>query len=90
MSLVGPRPHAVAHDDYYSRLIAEYRERQDVKPGITGWAQINGARGETPEIDDMRRRVELDLWYVHRWTVGLDFKIIMITATQILRSPNVF
>jgi exopolysaccharide biosynthesis polyprenyl glycosylphosphotransferase len=90
MSLVGPRPHAVAHDDYYSGLIAEYRERQDVKPGITGWAQINGARGETPELDDMRRRVELDLWYVHRWTVGLDFKIIMITATQILRSPNAF
>jgi len=90
MSLVGPRPHALAHDEYYGRLIDCYSARQTVKPGITGWAQINGARGETPELSDMKRRVELDLWYVHSWTVGLDIKIIIITAIQVLRSPDAF
>jgi exopolysaccharide biosynthesis polyprenyl glycosylphosphotransferase len=90
MSLVGPRPHALAHDDYYGRLIEDYSGRHDVKPGITGWAQINGARGETPELADMRRRVELDLWYVQRWSVGLDLKIIVVTAIQVIRSPDAF
>jgi putative colanic acid biosysnthesis UDP-glucose lipid carrier transferase len=90
MSIVGPRPHAQAHDEYYGALIENYIFRQVAKPGITGWAQINGARGPTPEIDDMRRRVELDLWYVQRRTLALDLKIIILTAVQIIRNPNAF
>jgi exopolysaccharide biosynthesis polyprenyl glycosylphosphotransferase len=90
MSLVGPRPHAIAHDEYYGQLIDNYNARQAVKPGITGWAQVNGARGETPEIADMKRRVELDLWYVRRRSVGLDIKIIVLTAIQVIRSPDAF
>lgn len=90
MSLVGPRPHALAHDDYYSQLIGDYNARQQVKPGITGWAQVNGARGETPELGQMRRRIELDLWYVRHSTVLLDLKIIVITAVKILRRNEAF
>lgn len=90
MSLVGPRPHALAHDEYYGQLIENYGARQSVKPGITGWAQINGARGETPEVDDMRRRVEFDLWYAENWSLGLDLKIIVITAFQVIRNPDAF
>jgi exopolysaccharide biosynthesis polyprenyl glycosylphosphotransferase len=90
MSLVGPRPHALAHDEYYGQLIDNYNGRQAVKPGITGWAQVNGARGETPEISDMRRRVEFDLWYVRRRSLTLDVKIIILTAIQVLRSPDAF
>ena len=90
MSLVGPRPHALAHDEYYGQLIDNYNGRQAVKPGITGWAQVNGARGETPEISDMRRRVEFDLWYVRRRSLSLDIKIIALTVTQVLRSRDAF
>jgi exopolysaccharide biosynthesis polyprenyl glycosylphosphotransferase len=90
MSLVGPRPHALAHDEYYGRYIEHYPLRHNVKPGITGWAQINGSRGETPRVEDMRRRIELDIWYVRYWSVGLDIKIIFTTALQIIRSPNAF
>jgi lipopolysaccharide/colanic/teichoic acid biosynthesis glycosyltransferase len=90
MSLVGPRPHALVHDEYYSQLIEDYNARQQVKPGITGWAQVNGARGETPELVYMKRRVELDLWYVRHWTVMLDLKIMLITVVKILRSPEAF
>jgi lipopolysaccharide/colanic/teichoic acid biosynthesis glycosyltransferase len=90
MSLVGPRPHAIAHDEYYSQLVDNYNGRQAVKPGITGWAQINGARGETPEITDMRRRVEFDLWYIRHRSLRLDLKIIVLTAIQVLRSPDAF
>jgi putative colanic acid biosynthesis UDP-glucose lipid carrier transferase len=90
MSLVGPRPHALAHDEYYSQLVENYNGRQAVKPGITGWAQINGARGETPEITDMRRRVEFDLWYIRHQSLGLDLKIIVLTAVKVLRSSDAF
>jgi exopolysaccharide biosynthesis polyprenyl glycosylphosphotransferase len=90
MSLVGPRPHALAHDEYYSQLVDNYNGRQAVKPGITGWAQINGARGETPEITDMRRRVEFDLWYIRHRSLALDLKIMVLTAVQVLRSPDAF
>ncbi len=90
MSLVGPRPHALAHDEYYGQLIENYSARHSVKPGITGWAQVNGARGETPEVADMRRRVELDLWYADNWTVGLDLRIIATTAIQVVRNPDAF
>jgi Undecaprenyl-phosphate glucose phosphotransferase len=90
MSLVGPRPHALAHDDHYSRLIADYAMRQHVKPGITGWAQVNGFRGETSEIDQMRCRVEHDLWYISNWSFLLDIRIIARTCIQVLNPTNVY
>jgi lipopolysaccharide/colanic/teichoic acid biosynthesis glycosyltransferase len=83
MSLVGPRPHAVAHDRYYGKAIPRYLERQAVKPGLTGVAQINGARGETRDIDDMKRRVELDLWYIENRNLALDLKILAITPVRL-------
>jgi undecaprenyl-phosphate galactose phosphotransferase/putative colanic acid biosynthesis UDP-glucose lipid carrier transferase len=79
MSLVGPRPHAVAHNDEYGRLIDNYLSRHRIKPGMTGWAQINGFRGETNTIDKMAKRVDLDLWYVNNWTLTLDIKILLKT-----------
>ncbi len=84
MSIVGPRPHAVAHDDLYDGLIASYAFRQHVKPGITGWAQVNGWRGETREVDQMKARVEHDIWYINNWSIWLDIKIIAMTALKIL------
>jgi len=83
MSIVGPRPHAVAHDDHYDGLIASYAFRQHVKPGITGWAQINGWRGETREVDQMKARVEHDIWYINNWSLWLDLRIIAMTAVKI-------
>lgn len=82
MSLVGPRPHAVAHDCEYEREIATYASRHNVKPGITGWAQFNGYRGETRTLDLMSKRVECDLWYIKHWSVWLDLKIIVGTVTK--------
>ena len=75
MSLVGPRPHAAAHNSEYEKLIANYAFRYHVKPGITGWAQVNGYRGETPFTDLMKKRVELDLWYINNWSMWQDIKI---------------
>jgi exopolysaccharide biosynthesis polyprenyl glycosylphosphotransferase len=80
MALVGPRPHALAHDEFYSREISGYDQRFRVKPGITGWAQVNGARGETPTLDHMRRRIELDLWYVQHKSIALDLTILARTV----------
>jgi putative colanic acid biosynthesis UDP-glucose lipid carrier transferase len=80
MSLVGPRPHAQAHDYYYGQCIPEYAGRFAVRPGITGWAQVNGSRGETPTLAHMQRRVDLDLWYVQNWNHALDFKILIETV----------
>jgi undecaprenyl-phosphate galactose phosphotransferase/putative colanic acid biosynthesis UDP-glucose lipid carrier transferase len=85
MSIVGPRPHAVAHDEQYQRAIASYAFRQHVKPGLTGWAQINGLRGETSTVDLMRRRVEHDLHYINHWSPLLDFIIIARTAMLVVR-----
>jgi Undecaprenyl-phosphate glucose phosphotransferase len=82
MSLVGPRPHAVAHDCEYEREIAAYAFRHNVKPGITGWAQLNGYRGETRTLDLMSKRVEFDLWYIKHWSFWLDLKIIIGTVTK--------
>jgi len=86
MSLVGPRPHARAHDHYYGQYIPEYAGRFALRPGITGWAQVNGSRGETPTLAHMQRRVDLDLWYVQNWNHLLDFRIliqtIVIVATR--------
>jgi putative colanic acid biosynthesis UDP-glucose lipid carrier transferase len=84
MSLVGPRPHAAAHDDYYGRHIANYAYRQRVRPGITGWAQINGARGATPTLSDMQVRIDLDAWYVDHGSLALDLRILFLTPLEIL------
>ena len=79
MSIVGPRPHAVAHNTLYRELIKAYMVRHKVKPGITGWAQVNGLRGETDTIEKMRARVEFDLEYLRNWSIGLDLQIIART-----------
>jgi putative colanic acid biosynthesis UDP-glucose lipid carrier transferase len=79
MSIVGPRPHAVAHNEQYRALIKGYMLRHAVKPGITGWAQINGWRGETDTVDKMEKRIEHDLWYIRHWSFWLDVKIILLT-----------
>ena len=79
MSLVGPRPHAAAHNSEYEKLIADYAFRNHVKPGITGWAQVNGYRGETPTTDLMSKRVELDRWYISNWSMWLDMAILFRT-----------
>jgi Undecaprenyl-phosphate glucose phosphotransferase len=82
MSLVGPRPHAVAHDCEYEQELATYAFRNNVKPGITGWAQFKGYRGETRTLDLMSKRVECDLWYIKHWSVWLDVKIIIGTVVK--------
>lgn len=79
MSVVGPRPHALAHDDYFDAQIGEYVFRRHVKPGLTGWAQINKCRGETPDLQRMEERVRHDLWYINNWSFWLDLKIICRT-----------
>lgn len=85
MSLIGPRPHALAHDDHYGRLIATYAFRHHVKPGMSGWAQVHGQRGETARVEDMRKRVDLDLWYINNWSLTLDLKIILRTCLEVTR-----
>ena len=80
MSIVGPRPHAVAHNETYRGLVKAYMARHKVKPGVTGWAQVNGLRGETDTLDKMARRVEYDLEYLRNWSPGLDLLIIARTV----------
>ena len=84
MSIVGPRPHAVAHNEAYRDLVKAYMARHKVKPGITGWAQVNGLRGETDTLDKMARRVEYDLEYLRNWSLGLDLLIIARTVRLVL------
>ena len=88
MSLVGPRPHALTHDTEYSQAITGYAARHNVKPGITGWAQVNGWRGPTPQLDLMIRRVEHDLWYVDNWSLWLDIKIMLLTIAGAANTRN--
>ncbi len=90
MSIVGPRPHAVAHNEEYRRLIKAYMVRHKVKPGITGWAQVNGFRGETETIDKMQARVEYDLEYLRNWTLGLDLQIIIRTIRLVIFDRNAY
>lgn len=90
MSLVGPRPHAVAHNELYRKLIKGYMIRHKVKPGITGWAQVNGYRGETDDIEKMRKRIEYDLDYLRSWSLQLDLFIILRTALVVLRQQNAY
>jgi putative colanic acid biosynthesis UDP-glucose lipid carrier transferase len=90
MSFVGPRPHAVAHNEEYRKLINGYMIRHKVRPGITGWAQVNGLRGETSTVDKMHVRVQYDLDYLKNWSLGLDLKIIARTAWIVLHDRNAY
>jgi len=88
MSIVGPRPHAVEHDEFYQRQIDAYMLRHYVKPGITGWAQINGWRGETGEIEKMEMRVKHDLYYINNWSLWFDLRIIFMTVFMMIAGKN--
>jgi putative colanic acid biosynthesis UDP-glucose lipid carrier transferase len=90
LSLVGPRPHAVAHNEQYRSLIHGYMLRHMVKPGITGWAQVNGWRGETAELEKMEKRVQHDLEYIRNWNLFLDLKIIFLTIFGAKKGRNAF
>jgi putative colanic acid biosynthesis UDP-glucose lipid carrier transferase len=90
MSLVGPRPHAVAHNEQYRHLIDGYMLRHKVRPGITGWAQVNGLRGETRTVDQMRARVLFDLEYLRHWSPWIDIKILLRTALLVVRDRNAY
>lgn len=90
MSIVGPRPHAVAHNELYRKLIRGYMLRHKVKPGITGWAQVNGLRGETKDLEKMRERIEFDLHYFQNWSIWLDLWIIIRTVWVVLRRDNAY
>ena len=82
MSIVGPRPHALEHNEYYKDLIEAYMQRHRIKPGITGWAQVNGFRGETRDLQHMKKRIEYDLFYIDHWSLGFDLKIIALTLVK--------
>ena len=82
MSIVGPRPHAVAHNELYRDQISGYMQRHLVKPGITGWAQVNGWRGETDTIEKMEKRIEFDLFYIRNWSVWMDITIVLKTVLK--------
>ena len=90
MSVVGPRPHAVAHNEQYRKLIKGYMLRHKVKPGITGWAQVNGWRGETDTLDKMQSRVDSDLEYIQNWSLWLDLKIVFLTVFRWFSGKNVY
>jgi putative colanic acid biosynthesis UDP-glucose lipid carrier transferase len=90
MSFVGPRPHAVAHNELYRKLISGYMIRHKVRPGMTGWAQVHGLRGETSTVEQMRLRVQYDLDYLRHWSLWLDFKILVQTAVLVLRGRNAY
>jgi Undecaprenyl-phosphate glucose phosphotransferase len=90
MSLVGPRPHALAHDNQFEKLLQDYAFRHHVKPGMTGWAQVNGLRGATPSVDQIARRVKMDLWYINNWSLWLDIQILIKTLFEVLRKRNAF
>jgi len=90
MSLVGPRPHAVAHNEYYATCIDRYFHRHRVKPGITGWAQIHGLRGETPSVEAMHDRVTHDLFYIENWSIWLDLWILLRTLAVGFVHPNAY
>ena len=88
MSIVGPRPHMLKHTEVYSQLISKYMVRHFVKPGITGWAQVTGCRGETHELWQMERRVRKDIWYIENWSFLLDLKIIWLTIWDVISGKN--
>lgn len=90
MSLIGPRPHALAHDDYFQKIVSDYAFRHHVKPGLTGWAQCNGSRGATPSAEQIAWRVKLDLWYINNWSLLLDIQILFKTFFEVIRKRNAY
>ncbi len=90
MSIVGPRPHALVHDYEYGSMIANYAFRHHVKPGITGWAQVQGYRGGTPQLELMKQRIALDLWYIDNWSLLLDIHIMFRTGFELIRPRNAY
>lgn len=90
MSVVGPRPHAMAHDDQFSQIAANYAFRHHVKPGITGWAQVHGFRGGMRTVTDIEQRIKFDLWYIDNWSLALDMKVIMMTLIEVVRGDNAY
>jgi lipopolysaccharide/colanic/teichoic acid biosynthesis glycosyltransferase len=90
MSLIGPRPHALAHDRFYGREIAGYDKRQTVKPGISGWAQVHGHRGATVTVSRMRERLAYDVWYARNATLALDLEIVGRTIGEVLTQRNAY
>ena len=90
MSIVGPRPHALAHDYQFDKLVGNYAFRQHVKPGLTGWAQVNGHRGQMRSVVDIEQRIKFDLWYIDNWNFALDFRIMLMTVIEIMRGENAY
>lgn len=90
MSMIGPRPHALVHNEHYRQLIVGYARRHRVKPGLSGWAQVNGCRGETKTLEQMRARVEHDLYYLRNWSLGLDLRIAFKTIAILFRDHNAY
>ena len=90
MSLVGPRPHAVAHNELYRKLISGYMIRHKVRPGITGWAQVHGLRGETDTVEKMEQRVHYDLDYLSNWSLMLDLRILVRTLRIVASGDNAY
>jgi putative colanic acid biosynthesis UDP-glucose lipid carrier transferase len=90
MSLVGPRPHAISHNEMYRKVIKGYMVRHKVKPGITGWAQVNGFRGETETVDSMKTRIDYDIDYLKKWSLGLDIKIILKTVLLVFKDAKAY
>ena len=90
MSVVGPRPHAIAHNEMYRKLIPRYMIRHKVRPGITGLAQVSGLRGETDRLEKMSARIECDLAYLRNWSLLLDLKIVLMTVVVVLRKQNAY
>jgi len=90
MSLDGPRPHAVAHNEFYRKEVQGYMERHQMLPGITGWAQVNGNRGETSEISQMEERVRYDLEYIRNWSLSLDIRILIKTISTVLNTKDTY
>ena len=90
MSLVGPRPHMVKHTSDYSKIVDQYMIRQFLKPGITGWAQINGYRGEITDDEQIINRVNEDLWYLENWNIWLDIRILFLTVYKVFKDDKAF
>ncbi len=88
MSIVGPRPHPLKMNDDYKQIINKYMIRHFLKPGITGWAQVNGFRGETKTVDDIQGRISLDIFYMENWTFFLDMRIIYLTVYNIIKGEK--
>ena len=88
MSIIGPRPHMLVHTNMYSKIMNEYMIRHFLKPGISGWAQVNGYRGEIKEETQLRKRIDHDIWYMENWSIWLDLKIIWMTIYITLRGDK--